>query len=415
MGLGTVGSGLVELIKKNARLIENKSDVKLEIVRALVLHKNKPRPLPPEQVTTNPRDLFEDQTIDLLVEVIGGIQPAKEYIVQAFDSGKDVVTANKAVLATQGDEIFNAASRNKKQIGFEASVCGGIPILRAISSGLIGNRVDELYGILNGTSNFVLTTMQEERVPFSDALATAQAKGLAEADPTLDVNGMDAAHKLMILAELTFQTKLRFDDVIVEGIESLQPIDFETAESLGFVIRPTAVARRLEDRLDLRVHPCFVPKNHPLATVRNEFNAVIIRGDAIGEMVFHGKGAGSLPTASAVLSDIVEIARNPNSTPLWNPTRTIQSAPVELASRFYLRFPIYDRPGMIGMISTCLGAHGISITDAIARLTCTETNQGNVMIVIHSAPETAVQKALAEIKNSGALNADPLSIRILEN
>lgn len=414
LGLGTVGSGLVELIRKNSKLIESKSDVRLEVVRALVRNADKPRPLPREMVTTDPDDLFSDPSIDLIVELIGGYSPAKEYIIRALETGRSVVTANKAVLAMHGDDIFDAATRTRRQIGFEASVCGGIPILRAISSGLIGNRVDELLGILNGTSNYILTRMQETSSPFDQVLAEAQARGLAEADPALDLRGIDAAHKLMILSELTFQTKPNFDDLIIEGITDLEPIDFQTADSLGFVIKPVAIARRIEDQLDLRVHPALVSRTHPLTAVRNEFNAVIIRGDAIGEMVFHGKGAGSLPTASAVLSDIVEIARNPDSPSLWNPTRTIRSAPIEAASRFYLRFPIYDRPGMIGLIATALGRNGISITDAVARLVCTETNQGNVMVVTHTSPESKIRKAIQEIRETAALNGEPVAIRILE-
>ncbi|MFN8139264.1 MAG: homoserine dehydrogenase [Fimbriimonadales bacterium] len=413
LGLGTVGTGLVEIIERNSELIRNKSDVTFEIVKALVKDPNKPRPLPPEKITTDPEQIFTDKEIDLIVEVIGGISPAREYIIRAFECGKDVVTANKAVLATHGDEIFRSAASNGKQLGFEASVCGGIPILRAITSGLIGNRVNSLTGILNGTSNFILTRMQEEFISFEDALQIAKEKGLAEADPTLDVSGMDAGHKLMILAELTFQAKPKIESLKVEGITSLDPNDFRTADSLGFVIKPVAMANRVSDQLDLRVHPALVPKNHHLAAVRNEDNAVIISGDAIGEMVFHGKGAGSLPTASAVLSDLVEIARNPNSSPLWNPTRTIESTNVDSCSRFYLRFPIFDRPGMIGLISTVLGNHQISITDAIARLVCDETNQGNVMIMTHEAPESAVRAAIEHIRGAGALNGPAIALRII--
>ena len=414
MGLGTVGSGLVSLIERNAPIIERRSDVKLEIARALVKGANKKRPLPEDKVTLNPRDIFDDPSIDIVVEVIGGIEPARTYLLEALKAKKNIVTANKAVLAAHGDEILALAGANECQVGFEASVCGGIPIIQALSSGLIANRVDELIGILNGTSNYILTRMSEEECTFDFVLSEAQEKGLAEADPSFDVQGIDAAHKLLILAELTFQVKAQMNEITVEGIDRITPVDIKTAHDFGFVIKPIAIAVRDGDNMDLRVHPALLPKLHPLASVHHEFNAVLVKGDAIGEMIFYGKGAGSLPTASAVLSDIVEIARSDYVVPVWNPQKSIKFAPIESKSRYYLRFPIYDKPGMIGKIATVLGDHGISITHAMALLECNETNKGNVMIVTHASKEQDIRHALADIQKAGTLTETPLAIRMLE-
>lgn len=411
LGLGTVGSGLVEIVRKNAASIEKRSGVRLEIVRALVKSPGKARPLPLEQVVLDAESIFNDPGIDIVVEVMGGIEPAKGYILRALEAGKSVVTANKAVLAAHGAEIFQKAKDTGKQLGFEASVCGGIPIIRALSSGMIANEVDELVGILNGTSNYILTRMYKDKLSFEEALRLAQVNGLAEADPTFDVEGIDAAHKLIVLTELTFQTKATLDDLEREGITQIEPVDIKVADEFGFVIKPVAVARRQGDALDLRVHPALVPFEHPLGPVSDEFNAVMVKGDATGEMIFHGKGAGSLPTASAVMSDIIEIARNPSSGVMWNPTKSRRVNHLEGRSRYYLRFPIHDRSGLIGKIATVLGNYGISITHALARL---NNGTGNVMIVTHETSETEVCRALAEITAAGVLSGEPLSLRILE-
>lgn len=411
LGLGTVGSGLVEIIAKNSASIHKKSGVRLEIVKALVKTQGKPRPLPESKLTYDPNDIFDDPSIDIVVEVIGGIEPAKSYILSALDKGKSVVTANKAVLAAHGAEIFGKVTETGKQLGFEASVCGGIPLIRALSSGMIANEVDELVGILNGTSNFILSRMYKDKLTFGEALKLAQEQGLAEADPTFDVEGIDAAHKLIVLTELTFQTKATLDDLEREGITQIEPVDIKVADEFGFVIKPVAVARRRGSSLDLRVHPALVPFEHPLGPVSDEFNAVMVKGDATGEMIFHGKGAGSLPTASAVMSDIVEIARNPNGGVMWNPSESRKVEHFEGLTRYYLRFPILDRPGLIGKIATVLGDHGISITHAQARL---DGGRGNVMVVTHEATETQVCKALEVIYEAGVLAGNPLSLRILD-
>lgn len=414
LGLGTVGKGLVELIDRNRDLISSRSDVELSIKSAYVRDNGKPRPLSKEKLTHDPETIFSDPEISIVVEVIGGIEPAKSLILRALEAGKNVVTANKAVLARHGDEIFEAANKSGKRVGFEASVCGGIPILRALSSGLIANRVDELIGILNGTSNFILSKMTDEGLTYNEALLEAQNQGLAESDPSFDVGGIDAAHKLLILAELTFQTKATLEDISIRGIENIDSVDVRSAKEFGFQIKPLAIANQKGSRLELRVHPALVASSSPLAAVNQEFNAVLVRGDAIGEMIFYGKGAGSLPTASAVLSDIVEIARSSAAPLIWNPLRSVKIAPISTNSRYYLRFPIFDRPGLIGKIATILGEHGVSITHASARLDCDETQGGNVMIITHHANAEELNFALNEIRSQNVLRSKSVSIRILD-
>lgn len=413
LGLGTVGTGLVKIIEKNARLIESKSDVRLVVKKAFVKDRNKQRCLPKEQITFVADDVVCDESIDIVVEVMGGIEPAKSLILTALEQGKSVVTANKALLAAHGDAIFEAATNSKVQIGFEASVCGGIPIIQAISSGLIANQVDELIGILNGTSNYILTRMEEDELDYEEALTEAQGKGLAEADPTFDIKGIDAAHKLIILTELTHQTKAGIEEILVQGIDAIEQVDIATAKRFGFVLKPIAMAKRDEEKLDLRVHPALVSKSSPLANVHHEYNAVLIRGDAIGEMVFYGKGAGSLPTASAVMSDIVEIARNPHVGTFWNPLKSVRLAPLETQTQYYLRFPILDKPGIIGKLTTALGDEMISIAMAEALLVGDASARGNVMIVTHIAKESSVQRALKAIQRLDVLTGEPLALRIL--
>lgn len=412
LGLGTVGCGLVELLNRNSGSIESRSGLRFEIAKALVRQPNVQRCLPSDLVTFNPEAVLENPEVDIVVEVMGGLEPAREYMLRAMANGKSVVTANKAVLAAHGAEIFSQSSLKGVQLGFEASVCGGIPIIRAISSGLIANEVDELIGILNGTSNYILSRMYKDNLDFGGALKLAQLKGLAEADPTFDVEGLDAMHKLIVLTELTFQSKATAEQIERQGIAQIDSIDIQVADGFGFVIKPVAVARRKDDLLDLRVHPALVPFEHPLGAVSDEYNAVLVRGDAIGEMIFYGKGAGSLPTASAVLSDLVEIARNPRGGVLWNPVKSRQVAHVEARSRYYIRLPIFDRPGLIGRIGTVLGNHGISITHAKAQVV---DGTGHAMILTDAAAESEISRSMAEIEQADILAGRPVTMRILDS
>lgn len=412
LGLGTVGSGLVELLRENG--LERRLGTEIEIVRALVRHPDRPRVLPPERLVTDPGLVVEAPDVDIVVEVMGGIEPARTLVLRALAAGKAVVTANKALLATHGSEVLAASQAAGRPVGFEASVCGGIPLLRAISTGLIADEVQEIVGILNGTSNFILTRMHRDGLEFSSALRLAQREGFAEADPTMDIDGSDAAHKLIILSEVAFQTAATFGQVPRDGIDAITPLDIRVADEFGFVVKPVAVARRTEAGLDLRVHPALVPYTHALGPVVEEYNAVLVRGRATGETLFYGRGAGSLPTATAVMSDIVELIRHPDWRIPWDPSRSSPIVRVPGTSRFYLRFPVHDRPGLIGKVATALGNHGVSITRADARLRPGQGGAGDLTVLTHDSDEGSVTKALHDVSSSAILDSPPLVLRIID-
>ena len=411
LGCGTVGRGLVELIGRNRSHIAERSGVDLEITKILVRDLAKERNgVDRSLLTDRPAEAVANGA-DVVVEVIGGLEPARRFVLEAIDAGKHVVTANKALLADCGPELFRRAAERRVRIGFEASVGGGIPIVRALSSGLAGNRIERICGILNGTCNYILTRRAEEGLTFDAALAEAQAKGFAEADPTLDIEGTDAAHKLQILAGLAFGRSLEPGSVRIEGIGALEGEDFAAAETFGYVLRHIAVGRDLGDTLDLRVHPALLPKDHPLAHVRHENNAVLLKGDAVGEMVFHGRGAGAAPTASAVLSDIIDLARN-GTGPAPRLPAPRSALPADPESERYFRFPVVDAPGVIGLIATALGNHGISISHASAALVAGTSAQGSVKILAHSCRGSVARKALEEIARLPVLTGRPVSIPI---
>lgn len=413
LGCGTVGRGLVQLIARNRELIRARTGVELRIGKILVRNLEKDRPgVDPRLLTARAEDVLENGC-DIVVEVIGGLEPSKSLIEGAIAAGKHVVTANKALLALSGAEIFRRAAARGVRLGFEASVCGGLPIIRAIQSGLVGNHVESLSGILNGTTNFILTQMTERGVSFDEALADAQAKGFAEADPTLDVEGHDAAQKLEILAELAFGVAVRPGEVLVQGIRQIEAEDIRSARELGFTLKHVASAKNHGETLDLRVQPVLVPNVHSLAHVRNETNAVLVKGDAVGEVIFEGKGAGPLPTASAVLSDIVDIASNG---PVFTHVPDAPDRPVraDLVSRTFLRFPILDVPGVIGLIATALGNRGISISHASASLEPSRPGYGHVKILAHDCRESVLKKSIEEISRLPVLNGKPVVLRILE-
>ncbi len=415
LGCGTVGRGLLELLRRNRSIVADRTGIEIEVRRVLVRDPKKERPVDRSLLTTDPAAVLEAQDVDAVAELIGGIHPAQEYLRRAIEAGKNVVTANKALLARHGPDLFRRAAEKRVRVGFEASVCGGIPILRAISAGLVGNRISALAGIVNGTCNFILTRMAEEKISFAAALAEAQKRGFAEADPALDLDGVDAAQKLQILAEIAFGARLDHGKFLVEGIRHVEPEDIATAARLGYVIKHVAVGKDLGDSLDLRVHPALLPDVHPLAHVRNEFNSVLLRGDAVDEMVFTGKGAGPLPTASAVLSDIIEISRNGrgHDDPVWHlPAAVERPLARDLESEYYLRFPIRDVPGVIGLIATALGNHGVSIAHASATLIPEKPGHGHVKILAHLCRESALQKAVGEISRLPVLAGRPVVLRI---
>ena len=411
LGCGTVGRGLVELIRRNRSLIAERSGVDLEISKILVRDLVKERAGVDRALLTDRPDEAVANGADVVVEVIGGVEPARTLVLEAIDAGKHVVTANKALLAECGPELFRRAAERNVRIGFEASVGGGIPIIRALSSGLAGNRIERICGILNGTCNYILTRMADDALSFEAALAEAQARGFAEADPALDIDGTDAGHKLQILAGLAFGRPLARGSVRVEGIRSIEREDLAAAESLGFVLRHVAVGRDLGTSLDLRVHPAFLSKDHPLAHVRHENNAVLLKGDAVGEMIFHGRGAGAAPTASAVLSDIIDLARN-GTGPAPRIPDSEPAASSDPESERYFRFPVVDAPGVIGLIATALGNRGISISHASAALVAGARDRGSVKILAHACPAGVARKAVDEIARLPVLTGRPVSIPI---
>ncbi len=417
LGCGTVGRGLIELLRKNRSVVADRTGIDLEIRRVLVRDPRKERPVAAGLLTTDAPAVLEAPDVDVVVELIGGLDPAREFLERAIDARKSVVTANKALLARWGVDLFRRAAERKVRIGFEASVCGGIPVIRALSAGLVGNRIATLVGIVNGTCNFILTRMAEEKCPFAAALAEAQKRGFAEADPSLDLDGVDAAQKLQILAEIAFGARLDHARFLVEGIRFVEDEDIRAAAELGYVIKHVVIAKDLGEALDLRAHPAMLPDVHPLAHVRNEFNSLLLRGDAVDEMIFTGKGAGPLPTASAVLSDIIEITKNGRGEddPVWH-IPVAQERPVarDVESEVYLRFPIRDVPGVIGLITTALGNHGISISHASATLTHDRPGYGNVKILAHRCRDSAVQKALNEIARLPVLTGKPVILRIFK-
>jgi homoserine dehydrogenase len=416
LGCGVVGSGLVDIIERNRALIEERTGVSLRVQRVLVRDASKARVVPSSMITTDASDIIDASDIDTVVELMGGVEPSFTYLSRAVQNGKHVVTANKAMLSQVGYKLFRQAALKGLHVGFEASVCGGVPIVRALRQALVGNRITSVCGIVNGTSNYILTQMAEHGLSFDDAVQSARERGFCEADPSFDVEGIDAAQKIVVLAQLAFQARVSLEDVDVSGITDVTAMDIAQAQALGYVIKHIGCASMVGGALDVRVHSSMVPKNHPLASVRNEFNAVMLQGDAIGDMLFQGKGAGSLPTASAVLSDIVDVALHEQSGRYHVPTSVRYEKMHDREAQFYLRFPILDRPGVIGRITMALGQHGISISHAHAALVGSNSQgAGDVVIVVHRCSESALRRALEDIGRFSMLRGKPVTLRIHED
>lgn len=419
IGLGTVGSGVVKILRSEAAAIEEKTGVRLVLKKVCVKSTGKKRAVnvPRHLLTTKPEDILNDESIDVVVELIGGVRPAKDIILKAFAKGKHVVTANKALLAEHADEIFRDASRLGRFLGIEASVCGGIPVIQAIKSGLASNNITQILGIVNGTCNYILTDMSSGKVAFSAALADAQSKGYAEKNPALDIDGVDSAHKLAILARLAFRVKVPFEKIHVEGIRRLSAADIEYARELGYVVKLLAVAKKWQGGLELRVHPTMLPLDHPLSSVRGVYNAIFLNGDQAGNQLFYGRGAGMLPTASAVMGDIIEIALRLTGEAEPRPTepRTIPVASVypigATAGKFYLRFQVVDKPGVLGRIAHTLGKNGISIL-SVHQKESHNPKSTPVIILTYEAAEKDARKALRQIDSSKDVSEMTTLIRV---
>src|SRR3984957_7591985 len=410
LGCGTVGRGLVELVGKNDALIRQRSGVELRITKILVRDLDKERQGVDHALLTTQPDKVLDNGCDLVVEVVGGIEPARSFIERSLARGKHVVTANKALLALDGFSLMKTAAAKKVRLGFEASVCGGIPIIRSLRNGLVGNNIQTLSGILNGTCNYILTRMTEDRVEFEEALREAQVKGFAEADPALDVDGHDAAQKLKILTELAFSAQVDAEAVEVEGIRDIGAGDVQAAREFGFIIKHVATAQLSEDAVSLSCAPLLLPASHQLAGIRNENNAVLVRGDAVGEMLFSGKGAGSLPSASAVLSDVVDIACHTGGFSL-SPGGRIRATPRDWDSRHYLRFTV-GSPSDIGPITTILERNHVEVARAAAVWARSDCGKHQVRVLTHGCSRKAIETSLRDSAQLGLQKGKSISLRV---
>jgi len=399
LGCGVVGSEIARLLVANADDLAARSGAKLELVKVAVRDLNR-KNIAKELLTTDLMSVVKDPNIDLIIEVIGGIEPARELILAALETGKSVVTANKALLAKHGGELFAAADKFGADLYYEAAVAGAIPILRPLRESLVGDHIQKIMGIVNGTTNFILTKMDESGAAFGDALAEAQALGFAEADPTADVEGFDAAAKAAILASLAFHSRVTGDDVFREGITKITSTDVEVARSLDLVIKLLAIAELNSDgQISVRVHPTLISRNHPLAAVRESFNAVFVEAEAAGALMFYGRGAGGTPTASAVLGDLVAVARHRISGGLGPresdyADRTIATIG-NTRTRYLIRLEVADRPGVLAAVAQTFAKHDVSIQ------TVRQTGRGEnaeLIVMTHKATDGALSETVAGLK-----------------
>ena len=419
LGLGNVGRGVWKILHYNADEVTKRSGYKVEIAKVLVRDPKKSRGIevPEGIITTDFNDILNDDSIKIVVEVMGGIEPAREFMLAAMSRKKHIVTANKMLLAIGGDEIFEKADREGVMFNYEASVAGGIPIIQGINDSLTANKIEKLYGIVNGTTNFILSKMELEGSNFEDVLKEAQDLGYAEADPTSDIEGFDAQYKLAILSSLAFGTKVNVDRVYREGITKITADDIKYAKTLGMVIKLLAIVKDIDGKLELRVHPTMIPETHPLANVYDSFNAVFVQGNAVGDLMFYGRGAGELPTGSAVVGDIVTILRSnidlENTIPvvknnLWN--KEIKDIG-EVSSKYYIRSTVTDKVGVIGDITAIFGNNGVS-RSVIKRGKSKSEEIVIVVLVTHVTKEEQIQKAIREIKELNAVKSIDCMIRI---
>jgi len=423
VGFGTIGTGVVKLLQQNSALITEKLGAKLILKNVADRNTSSDRgvALKPGVLIADAEQILTDPEISIIIELIGGYKPAKEFILKAIEHGKHVVTANKALLAVHGEEIYAAAARKRVEIRYEAAVGGGIPVLSAIKGNMAANHFGSVLGILNGTCNYILTKMTQEGADFADVLKKAQELGYAEADPTFDVDGTDTAHKLCILVSLCFGTRVDLKDIYTEGISSITAEDINYARDFGYKIKLLAIGKRDGDKVEARVHPTMIPINYPMADVDGVFNAIRLTGDFVDTVMFYGRGAGMEPTASAVVGDVMAIARNiivgvsRRSAPLGYLDEKIITMPIkpigETVSKYYLRFSVVDKPGILAKISGALGDNGISIESMVQ----SASKAGEIVpivIMTHAAREMDVRKALEKIESLGITTQKTNLIRI---
>lgn len=426
IGLGTIGTGVVKVLGENAEVIRERLGVEVFLKRIADLDITTDRGvvIPESVLTTDVAEILDDPEISIVIELIGGTTAARDFLLTALKNGKHVVTANKALISTHGRELFEAASRGGLDIGFEASVGGGIPVIKALREGLAANDIESIYGIINGTANFILTRMSNDGGRFEDILAEAQQRGYAETDPTYDVDGIDTAHKLAILASIAWGTVIDPGDIYTQGIRDITELDIMFAREFGYAIKLLAIAKNSGGEVEVRVHPTMVPEVHPLASVDGVFNAVHIHGNAVDDTMFYGRGAGMMPTASAVVADLIDIVRNIISgshgrvSPLGYrekaPRRVRIKKMDDVETSYYLRFQAVDKPGVLSKISGLLGSHNISISSVIQK----GRKRGGIVplvILTHEAVERELNTALVEMKKLDIIDHSIVTIRIEEN
>ncbi|MFA6142961.1 MAG: homoserine dehydrogenase [Candidatus Omnitrophota bacterium] len=419
VGFGTIGSGVVKALKSKRTFIREKSGIDINIVRICDKNLKARRPVKVAKslLTKSSAKVLYDPKIDIVVELVGGIHPAKDIVLEALRQGKHVVTANKALLSESGYEIFSLANKLGLCVGFEASVGGGIPIIRALGEGFVANRLDLIYGIINGTSNFILTKMAEEGLDFKEALELAQKNGYAECDPHLDISGIDSAHKLSILSLLGFGLAVRPNEIYAEGIIDIEPGDIEYAKVYGYAIKLLAIAKRSGDELEMRVHPTLIPAKHLLSNVNGVYNAIFVKGDLVGDNLFYGRGAGAEPTSSAVISDIIAISKRVARCPKVGEYITFRKDVErvknmdDVKTKYYIRFSAVDKPGVLAKISGILAKYRISI----ASVTQKQKRASNIVPIVmmtHDALERDMSKALKEIDALGIIKKKSVRIRV---
>ncbi len=430
LGLGTVGSGTVEVLRRNAALLSERSGCDLKVVRIATRTPDKPRSIEVDRalISDDVEAVLNDSEIHIVAELIGGVDPARDYVTRALQSGKSVVTANKELIAKHGAELEAVARKSGVELRFEGSVGGGIPLVAPLRESLVGNCVTQIMGVLNGTTNYILTKMTREGLDFDDVLKEAQELGYAEADPTADVDGFDTAYKLSILAGIAFNTPVSLDDILREGIRSVSARDIEYAREMGFVIKLIALGRRHDNgEIELRVHPALLPEAHPLASVHDVFNGVLVHGDAVGDVMFYGRGAGGEPTASAVVSDLAHIARglkrdksnNVERGPaLLDDSLSTHAAPeaapfrdlAQVESRFCVRMQVVDRPGMLAQIATIFGDKGVSLDSIVQKKSDGETAE--IFWMTHRTTQSSMTRSLEEFSRVEAVREVSSVLRV---
>ena len=417
LGFGNVGTGVWKILQENKKEIMKRSNYEIEVAKILVKDINKRRDIviSKEILTDNIDDIINDESIKIVVELVGGKDQAKEYMICAMKAKKHIVTANKLVIANWSEELFKIAEQEKVLFYYEASVAGGIPIIREINESLTANRIQQIIGIINGTTNYILSKMTNNGISFEEALKEAQQKGYAEADPTADVDGYDAVYKLAIMASLSFGTKVNHDAIYREGIRNISALDIEYAKKFGYTIKLLAIAKEENNKLELRVHPTLVPSSHPMANVNDVFNAIMIKGNAVGELMLYGRGAGDLPTGSAVVGDIISILRNNvKPTDVSDVSGEVDfkeiKKPEENESEFYIRLSVKDKAGVLGDTATIFGKNNVSIIS----MTQDVLHEDHVPLafITHKSSERDIRNSLDKIKALENVNRVESIIRI---